>query len=158
MATQLGLSRTQVHFDLVRLRNAALDRAAINKAAETARLLLANDRATAMAVDSYERSLVPQETTTTEQRTDPDGGVTTIVKITRHCLPGDAAVANYLRAQAQRAQLLGLNAPTKTEVAGPGGGPVAVRAELAPEDVLARYRDAFAVVLAAQANGHGRAD
>lgn len=53
------------------------------------------------------------------------------------------AVDRVLRIQERRAKLLGLDAPTKSEVGGPGGGPVEI----------AGAKEALAALLARRSNG-----
>jgi len=142
MARELGLTHAQVHADRLKLRRAALGRAGLVMSAELERLLLANDRATAMAVDSFAASKQAAETTVSEQKTDPEGGVTTTTRVTCHSGPGDAAfLLAFIKAQTERRLLLGLTPPAKQELAGPGGAALFPPKErLAPADVVARYR------------------
>jgi hypothetical protein len=121
-------------------------------------LLLANDRATALAVDGFAASCRPLETRTREQKTDPDGGVTVTERVTRHERDGDPAfVLAFIKAQAERRVLLGLTPPHKTEVAGPNGGPIRVADVMSPADQLQHYEAVFAALVAppnGQLNGH----
>jgi hypothetical protein len=162
MAQRLGVNQAQVHRDRMKLRRAAVARAAIQMDAEVDRHLRALDLAMEMSIDGWQASRLPLETRTREEKTGPDGRVVT-ERVTSHERDGDPAfIVAYVKAQTERRVLLGLAPPTRTELSGPSGGPVAVRADLPPDELLARYQDTFAALVAARAtsgtNGHGRHD
>jgi hypothetical protein len=129
------LSRSQIHCDIVRLRNGWRAETAQGIAKIKERDLKTLDKLSDVAWTAYERSTKDAVVETSKVKGTPAGikgkvSGSSVEKASRK--EGQCGDPQYLRVildvQKRRSELLGLNAPTKTELTGLDGGPIGVAA------------------------------
>ncbi len=126
IAVKLGLSRPQISYDMEAVRREWVQSAVMDFNAKKAEELAKIDRLEREYWDAWQASLKTLETTTTEQTTDGAGESGRVKAALRKAeQTGDPRyLAGVERCIEARCKLLGLNAPQKTQLTGPGGGPV----------------------------------
>jgi hypothetical protein len=130
IAEKLGLSRQQIGYDLNAIREEWLQSSVMDfngrKAEELARL----DRLEREYWNAWIESKKETQVSTTEQTTGGDNGDRLRAVVRKEQQTGNPQyLAGVQSCIEQRCKILGLNAPTVTQLTGPGGGPIPVSME-----------------------------
>ena len=134
IAELLGISRSMVAYDLKAIQEQWRENTVRDLDADKARELAKTDELERIYWAAWESSLEQRETTATA-RTEAGDSIRTTAPMKRESQGGNPVyLQGVMGCMQRRAKLLGLDAPTKQEHAGTGGGPLTFTIRLA-EDV-----------------------